>query len=414
MRFPSGSWDALRVYLVLSGATAFGFALIFTVNLVYHVQVVGLNPLQLVLVGTLLEIVCLLLEVPTGVVADVYSRRLSILIGLALLGVGFVVEGSSATFAGVLLAQVFWGTGATFMSGATDAWITDEIGEDRAGAAFLQAAQVGQVCSLAGIGVSVLLAGRHLALPIVLGGLLFLGLALLLWRVMPEQGFRPAPRPPRQGWRALFHTTGDGLRLIRARPLLVTILLISVVYGLFSEGLDRLATVHFLQNITLPPLGTLEPVTWFGLISAGGGLLALFSNRLLQRRVATTDSRAVSRVLTWLYTGLIVGVLVFALAQSLLTAILALWLVGVVRAGIGPLESAWLNLNIDSRVRATVLSFHAQSNALGQIAGGPLVGALATFGSLRLALSLSALLLTPALGLFVRSRGQMAADDTAA
>ena len=42
--------DAALVYLVNAGATSFFFALIFTVNLVYHAQTVGLNPLQLVLV----------------------------------------------------------------------------------------------------------------------------------------------------------------------------------------------------------------------------------------------------------------------------------------------------------------------------------------------------------------------------
>lgn len=32
-------------------------------------------------------------EIPTGVVADVYSRRLSTIIGYALMGLGFLVEG---------------------------------------------------------------------------------------------------------------------------------------------------------------------------------------------------------------------------------------------------------------------------------------------------------------------------------
>ena len=41
----------------------------------------------------------------------------------------------------------------------------------------------------------------------------------------------------------------------------------------------------------------------------------------------------------------------------------------------------------------------SQANALGQIAGGPAVGAIGTFWSLRAALLSSALLLTPVLGL---------------
>jgi DHA3 family tetracycline resistance protein-like MFS transporter len=73
--------SAYKVYLILQGATALFFSMVFTVNLVYQATVVHLDPLQLVLVGTLLESVVFICEVPTGVVADVYSRRLSIIIG---------------------------------------------------------------------------------------------------------------------------------------------------------------------------------------------------------------------------------------------------------------------------------------------------------------------------------------------
>ena len=72
----------------------------------YQVSVVGLNPLQLVLVGTVLEVSYFLLEMPTGVVADVYSRRLSILIGFILTGLGFILAGAIPRFDTLLLSQV--------------------------------------------------------------------------------------------------------------------------------------------------------------------------------------------------------------------------------------------------------------------------------------------------------------------
>src|SRR5687767_1559114 len=124
-------WDAFQTYLFLRAFATFAFTTTFTVSMVYQVQAVGLNPLQMVLVGTTLEIAAFLFEIPTGVVADVYSRRLSIIIGYALMGVGFIFYGIP-TFAMVLFAQVLWGIGYTFTSGATDAWIVDEIGIERA------------------------------------------------------------------------------------------------------------------------------------------------------------------------------------------------------------------------------------------------------------------------------------------
>ena len=60
---------AATVYLALCAASSFAFALVFTMNLLYQTAVVGLDPLQLVLVGTCLEAAVFLFEIPTGVVA---------------------------------------------------------------------------------------------------------------------------------------------------------------------------------------------------------------------------------------------------------------------------------------------------------------------------------------------------------
>src|SRR6478609_6976383 len=84
----------------------------------------------MVLVGTVLEATTFLFEVPTGVVADLVSRRLSVIIGFLLTGLAFVVEGGIATFAAALLGNVVWGIGYTFVSGALQAWITDEVGPE--------------------------------------------------------------------------------------------------------------------------------------------------------------------------------------------------------------------------------------------------------------------------------------------
>jgi len=46
--------DPVPIYLILAAGQAFFFSLIFTVNLIYQATVVGLNPLQMVLVGTVL------------------------------------------------------------------------------------------------------------------------------------------------------------------------------------------------------------------------------------------------------------------------------------------------------------------------------------------------------------------------
>jgi DHA3 family tetracycline resistance protein-like MFS transporter len=400
---------AYPVYLLMSGAHGLFFALIVTVNLVYHATVVGLNPFQIVLVGTVLEISCFLFEIPTGVVADVYSRRLSLIIGYALMGLGFMIEGAFPFFTTVLLAQVVWGAGATFLSGATQAWIADEIShanhgsEETLAQVFLRSEQLSQLGSLVGIGLSVTLASLAITLPIILGGALFVGLSLFLILFMPEHGFAPRPTEERTSWQAMGQTLAEGARLVRLRPILITILVISALVGMNSEGLDRLSTPHLLQNFTFPALGQLEPIVWFGIIDAIGMLLTLGLAEVARRNLNTDNQQTVVRALLG-FTGLfIVSLILFGLAANFALAVIALWAVGVFRSTIGPLYMAWVNQHVESKVRATVLSMGGQANAIGQIAGGPAVGAVATAFSLRAALVIAALLLTPALALYART-----------
>ena len=48
-----------------------------------------------------------------------------------------------------LAGQVIWGLGYTFVSGAAQAWITDEIGEDHVQPVFTRATQVVLACTVA-------------------------------------------------------------------------------------------------------------------------------------------------------------------------------------------------------------------------------------------------------------------------
>jgi MFS transporter, DHA3 family, tetracycline resistance protein len=77
------------------------------------------------------------------------------------------------------------GLGATFLSGATQAWISDEIGEAAAGAAFRRAWQVRQICTLLAVPVSVALASVHLNVSILVGASLMLVLGAYLAVALP-------------------------------------------------------------------------------------------------------------------------------------------------------------------------------------------------------------------------------------
>ena len=189
-----------RLYLLICGFGSFASRTAFTLNLIYQATVVGLSPLQLVLVGTVMETVCFVAQVPTGVLADVVSRRLSIITGYALMGAGLLVWGLLPSFAWILVANVVWSIGAVCVDGAEEAWAADEIEPERVTAAFVRGGQLAQAGSLLGILAAVGLATAGRSVPIVAGGVLTLALAALLIALMTEAGWSPTSPATSSAW----------------------------------------------------------------------------------------------------------------------------------------------------------------------------------------------------------------------
>ncbi len=389
--------NARFVYLFIEFGASMLFAMMFTVTSLYEATVAGLTPVQLILVGTTLEISAFLFEVPTGIVADVYSRKLSIIIGYILMGVGFLVEGFFPSFLPILLAQVIWGLGYTFTSGATQAWISDEIGEDPANKLFLRATQVGLFASLIGMALATLIGANNVALPLRVGsaGVMLIGITLMF--IMPETGFHPTPREDRNTWQHMWHTFKQGTDTVRSRPHLMSVVGVGLFYGIYSEGFDRLWVKHLLDTFELPVIFGANQVAFFAVLRIIGTVLTIFAVRFVEKRVDTSSQIAIGRAML-IVTGLIsVSLIGFALSPLLLLSLGLYLSIDVLRDIAGPLQTAWINKKLDSNVRATVHSMFGQVDAIGQVVGGPIVAVIAAVGSAVASLVTSGLFLMPAL-----------------
>jgi DHA3 family tetracycline resistance protein-like MFS transporter len=402
--------NARFVYLFIQFSASAFFSMMFVVTTLYEATVAGLTPVQLILVGTTLEISAFLFEVPTGIVADVYSRRLSIIIGYVLMGLGFLVEGFFPSFLPILLAQVIWGLGYTFTSGATQAWITDEVGEDDANKLFLRATQVGLFAALIGMGLATLVGANNVALPLQVGGVGVILIGFTLMVVMPETGFHPTPREDRNTWQHMWHTFKQGTDAVRSKPRLMSIVGVGLFYGIYSEGFDRLWVKHLLDTFELPVIFGGNQVAFFAVLRIVATVLTIFAVRFVEKRVDTSSPIAIGRAML-IVTGLIsVSLIGFALSSLLLLSLGLYLSIAVLRDIAGPLQTAWVNKKLDSRIRATVHSMFGQVDAIGQVMGGPIVAVIAAVGSAVASLVTSGLLLTPAL-LFVSRANSQSANE---
>ena len=377
----------------------------WVVMAVYLVQKLHLTPLQLVLMGTAMEGAVFLFEVPTGVLADTYSRRLSLIVGYLGMGAAWFAVAFVSTPWLVIALWALWGLSYTFTSGAEEAWVADEIGADRTTHVFLRAARVGQAGAVVGLILQVAVGTISLRAGIALGGALTIvcGLACIL--LMEEHGFsRQARDESRSPFHAMRATAIEGARYARAAPVILLLIAATVCMGASAEGFDRLKEAHFLRDVGLPWAGHVSPVVWFGALWLVGMANGFVGTTLLIRRVERRGRGVVASSLVACAAFELGAMLVFALAWSPWVAIAGILAVFLARNLASPLYTIWLNDQItDSRVRATVFSIGGQGDAIGQAAGGPVLGAIGNVWGLRAALAAGAVAIVPALGLYGRA-----------
>ena len=395
--------SAYKTYLLFSAITAMCFSLVATVMIVYHIETVHLNPLQLILVGTTLELACFIFEIPTGIVADVYSRKLSIVIGGVLTGVGFILEGSISSFVFVLVAQIVWGLGSTFISGSLEAWIAEEEKNKDLDEIYIKGAQAGQIGAFIGIVLSTVIANFSVRLPIIVSGVLFIILALFLWLYMPENNFKSSVPGDLNTFKKMVYTFKSGLKFVKSKSIIMILLAVTLFYGLSSEGYDRLSNAHFLQDTTLPKLGNLSSVTWFGIFGILGMILSFIVMHFMAKNLKNEDNRKNGKLLLCINILYISSMLIFALTKNFSLMLIAYLATNTFRIINEPIFSAWLNGHIDDNSRATVLSINGQMNSLGQILGGPIIGIIATNISVSIGIVCTSLLVAPVLVLYIIS-----------
>ena len=395
--------DARLVYYILSFTSSMLFSMIFMVTSIYEATIANLAGYQLVLIGTALEVSILLFEIPTGVLADTRSRKLSIILGLFLIGTGFLIEGLLPAFLPILLAQVVAGLGFTFTSGATIAWISDEIGEQEANQVVLNSNKFDQMGGLVGLAIATAIGYSNAVIPLVSGSVLLMLFSLSLVWLMPENGFSSTKPEDRNTWQHALAIFREGLNTIKINPKLLTILSVGFVYGLYSEGWDRLWVKHLLTTFDISVLTGLSAVGFIGILRAIAILGSILVTSMVERRANVNNPSAVTSTLFTATSILAISILLFAFSPWLSLSALLFMAVSASRNIIGPFYNAWINSKLPPNVRATILSMSGQVDAIGQVGSGPIAAAISLL-SIKVAIAFAGLLLSPALPLIKRAR----------
>ena len=438
MRTISPSTRPDRVYL-LTGAMqgfTFGWGL---AAVVWWVVELELSPLRLVLLGSALELTILLCEVPTGVLADVWSRKWSVCAAYALMGTAMMLGPITAFLPALLAWQVLWAIGWTMQSGAATAWVTDEWvsakpdgdgpdtdgpnadgpdtdGPDTDGPTPSQPTRSADtlivkhalwrvIGLMAGLPAIAAIGVWSVPIAMVFVGALSATFSLYLAAAMGEtrrhvtaSEIDPAATPLPAGalrtrlWPEAMRTAKAGAKKILHQRVLLLMLISTAVMGAANQAIDGL-DVRRITSLGLPETNGTEAILFIGAVWFVMNVLQLPLVALLGRHVDSLTTRRSVHLLMTMLGCAAVGVMALALGPWLALAVGG-WTVREVFTELSfPLAEAVVNRQADSSVRATVISFLGQAESLGQVVGGTALGVIAQLATVPTALAIAAVLL---------------------
>jgi DHA3 family tetracycline resistance protein-like MFS transporter len=190
-------------------------------------------------------------------------------------------------------------------------------------------------------------------------------------------------------------------------------------FSFYSEGYDRLWQAHILERFMIPSAEWFSPeyattemsaVFWNALFKIVLMGFSVIATKSIEKRLGHTDMPTLVRILLFLSSVLFICLLGFALTRNLFLSVIFVLVIGVSREMIYPVYTTWVNHRIPSAVRATVLSFSSQVDAVGQTIGGPIVGLVANGISIMAGLLTSVGMLAPVLPILWGQRGNTEED----
>jgi MFS family permease len=335
--------------------------------LIYLQQRRGLSLTQATFVDVAFWIAAVLGEVPTGIVADTYGRKTSLVAGVALMSLSIFAWALAPTILLIVLAYAGLAIGVTFLSGAEDAFFFESIqitGRANsytrlvglAGATMLGATAVGSA-------VSGLFASVDLILPFLIAGvslLATLGTALTFKEPQAEE---KGVGQTRISYREILR---QSFTLMRARPALRSPMLYLAIVPMVALVMET----FFLQpqavrlGVPIVGIGVLVMATQFTNM-AGSTWADKIATRLGEGRVL------------FIIPGIIVISLILLAAFQVFFSLLWIAVISFVTAVLRPLVLNRIQSQVSDNVRATILSMESLMATMLLTVSEPILGVIA-------------------------------------
>ncbi len=289
-----------------------------------------------------------LFEIPTGAVADGFGRKYSVMIGLLISAISMALIPFFTTFWPLFLLWCLAGFGTTFISGAGDAWVVDNLSavkkESLVHEYYIKLQSISGIALVISPLISVWVVKEFSITPLwyVFASGLFL--MFLLYSLAPEF-YKPAKISLKNSFHETIRITKKGFYYFFSQRSLILLLLGSLAFVFMNFAGDAWEPFMVLLGLPTYALGYL--------LSALGLLLIIvsFASRYLSRY----SVRSVL-FLTVMFDVILLGALFFIAPPLVIPGIIVYLLSDIGSMVRSPLISTFEQELIPKNIRATVTS----------------------------------------------------------
>lgn len=391
-------------YLTLYGLRWLPSGLMIPV-MILLMQERGLSLSQIGLVSTAQGLVVLVLELPTGGLADALGRKPVLVTAWVICLVSLIIFAVADSFWLLFLVWALQGVYRALDSGPLESWYVDTtLAADPKAEYERGLGYAGTVIGIA-IGAGALLSGglvalgpvgpvSALALPvlvaIVLQTVALVALLVLLWETRPAKGAGALRASMVEAPRMV----GQAVGLLRRSRVLLALVAVELFWGFGMVTFESLLPVRLAEVVgdadrAAALLGPASSAAW--LANAAGAALTPF----LLRRLGAAPAAALMRVLQGVT---VVGMGLLAGPVGVLVAYLACY---TVHGASNPLHMGLLHRQVDGPYRTSVISLNSMMGQPGFALGAVLLTALADASSVSAAMLVGAVVLAVAAPLYL-------------
>ena len=378
--------DKIRVYSIVRLLTSFALGTILPVFVLYfrHYQI---NLFQIALLAAIFEASILIFEMPTGLVADTYGRKISVILSALVSVISGIFFIFFPILFGFIIAEILNGLGETLRSGALEAWLVDSLKhegkEEKIKYAFAQGTKYRTFGNLSGLILGGYLASLNMKLVWVPFTVIFSILCVFLILKMKEE-YKIERTISDRIFSKIAETIKKSLNIIKSQKLILALLLLALFSEFSFETISQYWQVHFSEILFIKT----KYFGWILVISSVVTILLIDKITELSGRFKHEVSSLVILEILFL-----LSLLVIALTFSPILAILFFILLQSCASFKEPIFLDLYNKHIPSEQRATLLSFQSLVGSGGEVLAGLCIGVVALKFGLRITFGLGTVVL---------------------